>query len=180
MSCHAVSAQAQGFTPYPASPGDQLLVVSVADQAIRLYRQGFLIKAWPVSTSRFGTGSAEGSLQTPLGVHVVRKKIGKGVPPGTWFVARGNTGRLAPIITDDRPADRDYVTSRILWLKGLEPGKNQGPGVDSWDRLIYIHGTAEEGRIGRPASRGCIRMRNADVIELFDLVEEGTVVDIRE
>ena len=82
------------------------------------------------------------------------------------------------IHTDDSPAEGDYVTTRIMWLEGLEPGINKGPGIDSFKRYIYIHGTPEEGRIGRPASHGCIRMRNADVIRLFDDVAVGTLVDI--
>jgi len=104
---------------------------------------------------------------------VIAQKIGDGAPLNTIFKSRKNTGKIADI---DQQSDEDYVTSRILWLKGLEPGHNAGPGVDSFARYIYIHGTHEENLIGQPASHGCIRMRNQDVLELFERVQEGTEV----
>ena len=158
---------------YGAGP---LVVISVSAQRMMLLENGLPVAGWPVSTSRHGTGSKQDSYQTPLGVHRVAEKIGDGAPPGTWFVARQNTGRVATILQTPERSEEDYVTSRILWLDGLEAGVNRGPGVDSHQRYIYIHGTDEEGLIGQPASEGCIRMRNHDVIELFDRIPAGTLV----
>jgi len=165
---------------FGASPDHTVLLVDVSEQSLTLLRGGAPLARWPVSTSRHGTGNREHSQRTPLGVHRVARKIGDGAPLGALFRARRDTGRVVEILTDDRAADDDYVTTRILWLEGLEPGVNRGPGIDSFARYIYIHGTAEEGRIGRPASHGCVRMRNADVVELFDRVEVGALVVIRE
>ncbi|HER34486.1 MAG: L,D-transpeptidase [Halothiobacillaceae bacterium] len=157
----------------------QALVVDVGLQRLYLFEAGRLVGEYPVSTAEKGTGNAEGSMRTPLGLHRVDEKIGAGAPTGMIFRGRRPTGQFAEILTDpDARAKRDDVTSRILWLSGLEPGVNQGGEVDSKRRFIYIHGTPEEGRIGRPASHGCVRMTNADVIELFDRVEVGALVDI--
>lgn len=167
-------------TQFGKSPGSNIVLVNIHQQTLHLYRNGELIKSYPVSSSKFGVGNREESFKTPLGVHRITKKIGDDAPIGTIFKARINTGRLAEIIKTDAPSKDDYVTSRILWLEGLEPDKNRGDGIDSYQRYIYIHGTAEEGRIGKPASQGCIRMLNADVIELYDLLETGTLVNIIE
>ena len=159
----------------------QALVVDVTSQRMFLFEAGRLIGSYPVSTAERGTGNREGSLQTPLGLHRVDEKIGAGAPAGMIFRARQSTGQRADILTGpEERAERDDVTSRILWLSGLEPGVNQGGDVDSKRRYIYIHGTPEEGRIGQPASHGCVRMTNADVIALFDRVEVGALVDIIE
>ena len=112
-------------------------------------------------------------------MHEIKDKIGYEVPKNTIFKSRINTKRAAEIIHGLVDSDDDYVTSRILWLDGLEYGKNKGKGVDSYDRYIYIHGTHEEGLIGTKASHGCIRMFNDDVINLFNEVEEGTYVLIK-
>ena len=178
---HTVSAAhlqelLQRFGP---SPNQQIVIVDVSEQQLSLYQDGRPVAHWPVSTSQYGTGNRENSLRTPLGVHRVARMIGADAPVGTLFKARRDTGRTVTILTDDRAADGDYVTTRILWLEGLEPGVNKGPGIDSFKRYIYIHGTAEEGRIGRPFSHGCVRMDNRAVIELFDRVREGTLVEIR-
>ena len=101
------------------------------------------------------------------------------MPINTIFIARSNTGRKAKIINDSSDSDNDFVTSRILWLDGLEDGVNRGPGVDSYDRYIYIHGTHEEGLIGQKASHGCIRMFNKDVIYIYNKVNQGTKVLIK-
>ena len=162
------------------SPDNNIVLVNINQQTLHLYRNNELTKSYPISSSKFGIGNQVESFKTPLGVHRVAKKIGDGAPVGTIFKARVNTGKTAEIITTNAASKDDYVTSRILWLEGLEPGKNKGEGIDSFQRYIYIHGTAEEGRIGQPASRGCIRMRNMDVIELFDLLETGTLVNIIE
>ena len=160
--------------------GPVALVVSIEHQWIELRRGGVPDRGWPVSTSSYGVGSAAGSNRTPLGRHRVSEVFGAGAALGTIFEARRDTGRIATITTDDTDAEVDRVTTRLLWLEGLEPGRNRGAGVDSKQRYIYIHGTPEEGLIGRPASHGCIRMKNADVVELFDLVGVGTPVTIVE
>ena len=162
------------------SPGNNIVLINIDQQTLHLYRNNELTKSYPISSSKFGIGNQVESFKTPLGVHRVAKKIGDGAPVGTIFKARVNTGKTAEIITTNAASKDDYVTSRILWLEGLEPGKNKGEGIDSFQRYIYIHGTAEEGRIGQPASRGCIRMRNMDAIELFNLLETGTLVNIIE
>ena len=144
--------------------------VSVRDQELKLRRGRKIIRRYPVSTSRFGLGSEEGSKKTPLGQFRVSDKIGGAVPAGTIFVGR------VPLKPDDpRPGTQDLVLSRILWLDGLETHN-----ANTRDRFIYIHGTKHEDKIGQPDSHGCIRMRNADVIELFDLVDVDTPVTIRE
>ncbi len=138
------------------------------------------VTGYPVSTSRHGTGQQQGSLQTPLGIHCVAEKIGAGAAPGSIFRGRENSGEICQIQTDvdAESSEVDLITSRILWLQGLQPGYNRGGDVDSYQRYIYIHGTADEARIGQVASIGCIRMKNSDVIALFDRVEPGDLVII--
>ena len=144
--------------------------VSVRDQRLTLTRDGEELRSYPISTSRFGIGTEEDSLKTPLGRFRIVEKIGDGAAPGTIFKARVALG------PDDPPPDtEDFVTSRILWLDGVDEHN-----ANTRDRFIYIHGTKHEDEIGTPASHGCIRMRNADVIELFELVDETTQVVIRE
>ena len=144
--------------------------VSVRDQRLTLTRDGEKLRSYPISTSRFGIGTEEDSLKTPLGRFRIVEKIGDGAAPGTIVKARVALG------PDDPPPDtEDFITSRILWLDGLEE-----ENANTRDRFIYIHGTKHEDEIGTPASHGCIRMRNADVIELFELVDETTQVVIRE
>lgn len=171
-----VAGLLQRFGP---SPRNQVVIVDVSEQRLSLFRDGEPVGQWPVSTSRYGIGNRENSQRTPLGVHRVARMFGDDAPLGTLFKARQNTGRTVEILKDDRAADGDYVTTRILWLEGLEPGVNKGPGIDSYQRYIYIHGTAEEGRIGRPFSHGCVRMTNEAVVALFEQVQEGTLVEIR-
>ncbi|KMQ50896.1 ErfK/YbiS/YcfS/YnhG family protein [Chitinispirillum alkaliphilum] len=129
---------------------------------------------FPVSTSKFGIGSEENSFKTPLGVHFICEKIGADYPSGTVFKSRKATGQIWRNDFDQE----NMILSRILRLKGLEPGKNAGAGIDSYQRFIYIHGTNREKQIGTPNSHGCVCMRNNDIIELFNLVEEGTIVNI--
>lgn len=164
---------------FPTYSAERLLVVDATAQTLILVENGQAVHEWVISTATNGLGSTKGSQQTPLGVHRVAKKLGDGAPLGTIFKARQNTGRVAQILTGaDERSSADNVTTRILWLDGLEPGLNKGGNVDSYERYIYIHGTDEEGRLGSPASHGCIRMRNADVIDLFDRVDENTLVVI--
>lgn len=152
------------------------IVVDVNKQ--RLYLEdisGNILYSYPVSTSRFGEGSEEGSKKTPLGKHKIVSKIGDEAPLNTIFRSRINTGRTANINLDNIYRETDLVTTRIMHLQGLEKGKNE----NSFNRYIYIHGTPEEGMIGQKASHGCIRMKNADVKELFEQVSEDMIVDIR-
>jgi len=152
--------------------------VSVAQQKLFLMNKKDTLRNYEISTSKYGLGSESGSHKTPLGLHRVVEKYGDGAPEGTIFKSRINTGRIAEIEMRPQTTKLDYVTTRILWLDGMEPGKNKGGNVDSYHRYIYIHGTHEEGLIGRPASKGCIRMRNNEVIELYELVPIGTTIRI--
>ena len=151
-------------------------VISISEQTLFLVRDGEPYQRYTISTSRYGAGSEVGSYKTPLGVHRVARKIGAEAEWGTIFKSRINTGEIASI--EDAPVhtNDDNVTTRILWLEGEEPGLNQGEGIDSYQRFIYIHGTHEEGLLGQPASKGCIRMSNSDVIEVFDQLADGALV----
>lgn len=151
------------------------LVVSIQRQQLILFRNGTPSTEWPVSTSRFGTGSQRDSFKTPLGLHRIAEKIGAGMPLDTVFKGRKP---VPPVSVPRPPATGDLIMARILWLDGCERGLNRGGDMDSHDRYIYTHGTAHENRIGTPDSHGCVRMRNADIAVLFDLVEIGTPVFI--
>ena len=155
---------------------NSLLYVNIDKQRMYLLKKGTISRTFKISSSYYGTGSEINSFKTPLGKHEIYKKIGEDLPINAILKGRVWSGAIANVITDDIDTDFDHVTSRILWLDGLEEGKNKGPGVDSRSRYIYIHGTAEEGLIGKPASDGCIRMYNSEVIELFGLVEEKVQV----
>jgi len=142
--------------------------ISIRDQRLTLKEGESPIRSYPVSTSRFGVGTEEGSNKTPTGYFRVVQKIGGGLPSGTIFQSR------IPLEPDDPlPPTEDLVMSRILWLEGLEEHN-----ANTRDRFIYIHGTKHENKIGSPASHGCVRMRNSDVVELFELVDDGTPVVI--
>jgi len=158
----------------------RFLVVNIKKQEMYLVRNDSIEKTYLISTSKYGTGNRQGSYKTPLGVHRIAEKIGGGAPPNTIFAGRKDTKKIAAVIREPVDVEADDITSRILWLEGLEEGINKGKGIDSQKRFIYIHGTPEEGLIGTPASHGCIRMYNNDVIELFDLVTVGTLVAIAE
>jgi lipoprotein-anchoring transpeptidase ErfK/SrfK len=132
--------------------------------------------SYPVSTAANGMGNLRDSFKTPLGIHRIRQKIGGAEPIGMVFQARAPTGKTAASL-DNR--DRDEITSRILWLDGLEQGINRGGVYDTFERYIYIHGTSDEQRIGEPVSAGCIRMKNEDIIRLFDEVMVDDIVLIR-
>ena len=158
----------------PASAKRPVALVNASEQRIYIVAGMRLLASYPVSTSRFGVGTRNGSFRTPTGAHRVIEKIGEGAPLMTVFKARRNTGKLAAV----NGQTDDAICSRVLWLDGLEPGHNRGGARDSRRRHIYIHGTADEANIGRPVSRGCIRMKNADVCEVFDALEDGSVVYI--
>ncbi|HVP10974.1 MAG TPA: L,D-transpeptidase [Phycisphaerae bacterium] len=158
--------------------GDAIaLWVSVARQELIGIQNGRVVCRYPCSTAAAGAGSRVGSWQTPLGWHVIDERIGDGLPVGAIFKERKYTGRVWD--PENRTHD-DLILTRIMWLRGLEPGLNLGEGVDSHARFIYIHGTPEEDRLGTPASLGCIRMANRDVAELYDLTTTGTPVLITE
>jgi lipoprotein-anchoring transpeptidase ErfK/SrfK len=140
--------------------------------------QGRLIRRYPVSTSKRGAGEENGSFCTPRGRHVIRAKIGAGQPLNTVFVERRPTGEIYSPELAARFPGRDWILTRILWLSGREPGFNRLGKVDTMRRYIYIHGSPDSVEMGRPGSIGCIRMRNQDIVELFDLVAPGTEVDI--
>jgi len=156
-------------------PSRLALIVSIADQTVSLFEKNEFVKRFGCSTSRFGVGQTEGSNCTPLGLHRVAEKIGAGAPAGSVFKSRKVVGHTSqPELADAK------ITTRILWLEGLEPGLNRGGNVDSHGRYIYIHGTADQSSIGKPTSCGCIHLADADLIPLFDLLPAGTLVWISE
>ena len=154
------------------------IVISIARQELKIYSTG--VKCFVVSSAEKGLGEAFGSFQTPRGRHIIRAKIGGGLPINSVFVGRRPTGEIyTPELGQAHPK-RDWILSRILWLSGSEPGRNRLGNVDTMRRYIYIHGSPDEGEFGAAHSHGCIRMRNADIVELFDRVEVGTPVLIQE
>ncbi len=157
------------------------LLVSVACQRMRLVDDaGAVLRDYPVSTAKAGVGEASGSYRTPRGRHVVRAKIGAGQPENTVFVRRRPTGELwTPELAAAHPG-RDWILTRILWLSGCEPGFNRLGHCDTMRRYVYIHGSPETAEMGVPGSHGCIRMRNADIVELFDLLPCYSEVEISE
>jgi L,D-transpeptidase catalytic domain len=160
-------------------PTKFILVVNIAEQTVSIFEQNKFAKKFPCSTSRFGIGQTEGSNRTPLGLHRIAEKIGAGEPAGTVFKSRQIIGHTSqPEFADAK------ITTRILWLEGLEPGLNKGfdgdVNVDSHARYIYIHGTADQKSIGQPASHGCIHLADVDLIPIFDLLPSGTLVWIGE
>ncbi len=163
---------------YPEHNIKELLFVAIKQQRIYLIRQGKMITSYPVSTSKYGLGEISNSKKTPLGLHKIQNKIGKGVPLRGIIKGGVFTGKKAELQHHPVSIDGDFVTTRLLWIRGLEPSKNLGGDVDSYSRRIYIHGTPEEGLIGKPSSHGCIRMTNHEVKELFDLVKVGLYVMI--
>lgn len=157
------------------------LRISVPRQQMQLVDdRGNLLREYLVSTALAGVGEVSGSFQTPRGLHVVRAKIGNGLPENTVFVRRRPTGELwTPALSEQFPG-RDWILTRILWLSGCQPGHNRLGCVDTMRRYIYIHGSPDTAEMGVPGSHGCIRMRNADIVELFDLLPCYTPVEITE
>ena len=156
------------------------IVVNLDNQSLELFDDGILLKEFPVSTGAMGIGEKNGSFQTPRGKHLIRARIGDGMPENTVFVRRRATGETwTPELHEQFPG-RDWMLTRILWLSGCEPGFNRLGNVDTMRRYIYIHGTHDLAEMGQPGSHGCIRMRNADVIDLFDSVPIYTPVEIIE
>ncbi len=147
------------------------LLVSVARQQMTVFDEaGKVLREYPVSTAKAGVGEVSGSFQTPRGRHLIRAKIGAGQPENTVFVRRRPTGELwSPELLEQFP-DRDWILTRILWLSGTELGCNRLGCVDTMRRYVYIHGSPDTAEMGVPGSHGCVRMRNADIVDLFDLV----------
>jgi len=156
-------------------PTEHCLCVKIGEQKLYHFRGGKCVREYGVSTSRQPPSCIENSYGTPTGLHAVADKIGAGVPAGMVFKSRrpvGWTWREAP----DVEPRTNFITTRILRLRGLEPGRNAGPGRDSYDRYIYIHGTSQPEKLGTPNSHGCVLMSDAEVTELFEAVPEGSVV----
>ena len=154
--------------------------IDVAAQTLTLTDGGKRLRRYQVSTAKNGVGERNGSFCTPRGRHLVRAKIGAGQPLNAVFARRRPTGEIWSPELDAKYPGRDWMLTRILWLSGCEVGRNRLGEVDTMRRYIYIHGSPERAGMGKPGSIGCIRMRNADIIELFDLVPPYTAVDINE
>ncbi len=156
---------------------NRIIFVSIERQRLYLIEDGKVVKEYPVSTSRYGVGNKEGSRRTPKGFHRIYAKIGEGMSPDTVFIGRKP---YKPEEAEKKfPKIKDKITARVIWLEGCEDGINrgmdkQGNVVDTKSRFIYIHGTPYD--VSKPSSHGCIRMKNEDIIELFDMVEEGDMV----
>ncbi|MCY4325947.1 MAG: L,D-transpeptidase [Betaproteobacteria bacterium] len=150
--------------------------IDTGSQQLALTAGSKTLASYSISTAKAGLGERQGSLQTPRGRHLIRAKIGAGLSSGAVLVGRRPTGEICDAQLFASDPQRDWILSRILWLCGCEPGRNRFGEVDSMRRFIYIHGTPHEKELGRPASCGCIRMANADVIELFDRVDCKTEV----
>jgi hypothetical protein len=155
------------------------IFIDLRAQRLTIGDRDGLARVYPVSTGINGAGERNGSGCTPRGLHRVRQKIGAGCVPGTVFRARCKTGEVYSEALAACWPGRDWILTRILWLTGLEPGRNRGGEVDTLRRYIYIHGCPPDEPMGEPRSHGCIRMRDADLIELFELAPAGTLVEIR-
>jgi lipoprotein-anchoring transpeptidase ErfK/SrfK len=154
------------------------IAIDLRKQQLTLFEASAATRVYSVSSSKHGAGELQGSLRTPRGRHRIRAMIGAGSAPGAVFVGRRPTGEIwSPELARAHP-ERDWILSRILWLSGLEKGFNRLGEVDTLRRFIYIHGMPDSEPNGKPGSIGCIRMRNADIIELFDRVAVGTPVTI--
>ncbi len=171
---------AEACERYPQHANHPAALVEVSEQRLYVLEGEACLDTYPVSTSRYGTGEEQDSYKTPRGVHSVAEKIGGDAGFAEIFRSRKRTHQTAVIESGETRTDQELITSRILWLAGLEEGVNQGSGVDSHARYIYIHGTHEEGLIGQPASVGCVRMKNRDVMDLFDRLEVSSLVIISE
>jgi L,D-transpeptidase YbiS len=152
------------------------LQLHIPTQKLYLLQDNQIIREYKISTAKNGVGEKKGSEQTPRGWHIIRAKIGNEQPVNSVFVGRRSTGEIYSSELKQRYLDRDWILTRILWLSGLEIGKNRLGEVDTMQRYIYIHGTPDENQMGIPASHGCVRMRNDDVIELFNKVNVGSKV----
>ena len=153
--------------------------ISIKLQTLTLYDdEGGVMARYPVSTAANGAGCEKDSGCTPLGVHIIRAKIGAGMPENTVFVGRRPTGEICTSGLMQEFPNRDWILTRILWLSGMEVGKNRLGNVDTMQRYIYIHGTPDSTEMSKVGSHGCVRMRNRDIMRLFDYVTVGTRVFI--
>lgn len=159
---------------------ERLITVNIAEQTLRLSEGEETLMAVAVSTAKNGPGEVNGSERTPRGWHRIRAKIGGGCAADTVFVGRRPTGELFSEALRAVHPKRDWILTRILWLCGMEPGRNRWGHVDTMRRYIYIHGCPDAEPMGVPSSHGCVKMRNRDIMQLFDLVEAGTRVLILE
>jgi len=157
---------------------ERSLLISLSKQTLAVVDDGAEVHAYPISTSAWGPGERADSLCTPRGRHVIRAKIGAGLPAGAVLAGRRPTGELLDADLAARYPRRDWILTRIMWLSGCEPGRNRLGDIDTMRRYIYIHGTPDHELMGVPFSHGCVRMHNADVIELFDMVDAGTPVEL--
>src|SRR4051812_26632640 len=157
-------------------PGERLLAARIGTATMQFYRKGELIKSYAISTSQRSPSNFKHSLGTPRGLHEIAERIGGGQPPGMVFKSRTPTGRHFSEVLMREPDNANLITSRILWLRGLEPGINRGGEVDTYERYVYIHGTNHEERIGEALSAGCLLMRNLDIVELYENVRTGDLV----
>jgi lipoprotein-anchoring transpeptidase ErfK/SrfK len=153
--------------------------ISIEDQKLRVFN-GDILSEYSISTAKLGVGTKKGSFKTPLGLHQVRAKIGSGLPLNSVFLARRPTGEIYTASLAKQFPKRDWILSRILWLSGCEVGHNRLGDVDTMQRYIYIHGTPDTEPMGKPESHGCVRMRNTDVVEVFDTLQIGSLVWIQE
>ena len=153
--------------------------VSIAHQRLTLLDSDQPLRDFPISTSKHGVGEIRGSFKTPRGKHVIRAKLGADQPIGAVFLGRRTTGEIYSDQLARQYPERDWILTRIMWLSGTEVGRNRLGEVDTMRRFIYIHGTPESDRLGVPGSIGCVRMANGDIVDLFDLVSVGTIVDIQ-
>jgi hypothetical protein len=158
-------------------PADRILYVRRDSHTLQLYVNGQLVKAYTISTSKKPPSNIKGSLGTPDGLHEIAERIGGEQPCGMVFRSRIPTGQHFSEVPPSE-IDGGLITSRILWLRGLEPGRNLGGDVDTYERYVYVHGTNHESRIGEPLSSGCVLLRNLDMIELYEQVRVGDQVFI--
>ena len=156
-------------------PGERVLLVRIGTATMQFYRGGELVKSYVISTSKRPPSNVKNSLGTPRGLHEIAERVGAGQPPGMVFKSRIPTGKHY-FEHANHAAEENLITSRILWLRGLEPGVNRGGDVDTYERYVYIHGTNHEDRLGEPMSAGCVLMRNLEIVELHEQVRVGDLV----
>jgi len=155
---------------------DRVLIVRIGASTLQFWRDDCIVRSYLISTSKKPPSNVAHSLGTPRGLHEIAERIGSGQPAGVVFKGRIPTGRHYSEFGPDQGGSSRLITSRILWLRGLEPGINQGGDVDTYQRYVYIHGTSDEDQIGKPLSAGCVLMRNADIIALYEEVRAGDLV----